>query len=310
MRAIALMGPTACGKTALGLCLAQHFPIEIISVDSALVYRDMNIGTAKPSQAERALCPHHLIDILSPLESYSVAQFCEDAARLIQSIHARGNLPVLLGGTFLYFKALQQGLSSLPHADRELRKQLDQDAALLGWPALHARLAQLDPQTALRLKPTDSQRIQRALEVCILTGQPLSHYLAEQSRTLMPLDILNLALVPSDRAWLHHRIALRFSAMLAQGLLAEVEQLSAMYPGLSPHLPAMRCVGYRQAWEYQMGNYDYATFLLRGVAATRQLAKRQMTWLRSLTVEAFEPQSLTLATDVINAVNSWLKQQH
>lgn len=280
-----LMGPTASGKTALTLELARRFPVEVVSVDSALVYRGMDIGTAKPSPAEQAICPHHLIDIISPLESYSAAQFCQDAEKLIADIHARGNIPLLAGGTMLYYKALLEGLSELPQADAALRARLDDDAARLGWPAMHARLAELDAVTAARLQPGDSQRIQRALEVCLLTGRPMSdNFAAGKRRPKRNWRALNLALVPDERKWLHARIAERFRLMLEAGFLDELAALRRNYPALTPSLPSMRCVGYRQAWEYQDGACSHAEMVDKGIAATRQLAKRQLTWIRSLDV--------------------------
>jgi len=281
--AVALMGPTASGKTAAALELARHVPAEIISVDSALVYREMDIGTAKPTAAERASVPHHLIDILDPSEAYSAMQFRQDALRLVAEIQARGKLPLLVGGTMLYFKALQNGLDELPQADPALRAQLDREAAELGVPALHARLATLDPETAARLKPADSQRIQRALEIITLTGQPMSQLLARAPRIELPFQLLPIALEPSDRSVLHERIAQRFDAMLNRddGLLEEVRRLRAR-GDLHLGLPSMRCVGYRQAWEYLDDAYDLATLREKGIAATRQLAKRQLTWLRSM----------------------------
>lgn len=309
-RVIALMGATATGKTALGMQLAQHFPIEIISVDSALIYRDMDIGTAKPSPTEQMACPHHLIDILTPLQRYSAAQFCEEATALINAIHARGRIPLLLGGTLLYFKALQQGLAYLPQADLALRTDLDNKAAQIGWPAMHQQLTTLDPETAARLQPTDSQRIQRALEVYLLTGLPMSHFLASQKQTGAPFNILSLALVPTDRSWLHERITLRFNTMVEQGLLDEVVQLQQNYPSLSLDLPSMRCVGYRQAWEYLAGCYGYQTFIEKGTAATRQLAKRQLTWIRSLKADAIDAQSSSLTQKVIDTIEAWLPPAH
>jgi len=279
-----LMGPTASGKTALALELARHFPIEIVSVDSALVYRGMDIGTAKPSAAEQAACPHHLIDIIDPLDSYSAAQFRADAERLIDEIHARGNIPLLAGGTMLYYKALLEGLSELPQADPALRAQLDQEAALQGWPALHARLARLDPVTAARLQPNDAQRIQRALEVCLIAGRPMSELFQDKAVPERRWRSLNLALAPAERRWLHERIALRFRQMLDAGFLDEVTALRRQYPALTPGLPSMRCVGYRQAWEYLDGGCGYDEMIERGIAATRQLCKRQLTWMRSLDV--------------------------
>ncbi|WP_151448495.1 tRNA (adenosine(37)-N6)-dimethylallyltransferase MiaA [Lacisediminimonas profundi] len=282
--AVAIMGPTASGKTAAALAVAREIPCEIISVDSALVYRGMDIGTAKPTPEERALVPHHLIDILDPSESYSVRQFRDDALRLIGEILARGRLPLLVGGTMLYFKGLRDGLDELPQADPAIRARLDAEAAQQGVPALHARLASLDPVTAARLDPNDSQRIQRALEIIELSGQPMSALLARASHAPLPFELLPISLEPSDRAVLHARIAARFDAMLADtghGLLAEVAALRAR-GDLSPNLPSMRCVGYRQAWEYLDGAIDLATMRDKGIAATRQLCKRQLTWLRSM----------------------------
>lgn len=299
-QAILLMGPTASGKTGLALELARRFPVEIISVDSALVYRDMDIGSAKPTAEEMAACPHHLIDIISPLRSYSAAQFHADANRLIVDIQARGKLPLLIGGTMLYYKALLEGLSDLPQADATLRAELDADAALLGWPAMHARLAELDPVTAARLNPNDSQRIHRALEVCLLSGKPMSELIAQGKEAAAGFRFLPLALVPRERAWLHERIGQRFRSMLELGFLDEVNRLRAKYPELTLNLPSMRCVGYRQAWEHQDGLYGYDEFIERGVAATRQLAKRQLTWTRSLDVIPVDAQQDRLA-DLLSA---------
>ncbi|MFZ6846471.1 tRNA (adenosine(37)-N6)-dimethylallyltransferase MiaA [Undibacterium sp. RuTC16W] len=280
-KVIAIMGPTASGKTAAALEIARHIPTEIISVDSALVYREMDIGTAKPSAAELASAPHHLIDIIDPADAYSVAQFLIDTRRLVDEITARGKLPLLVGGTMMYFKALINGLDDLPAADQALRAELDAEAARDGTPALHARLATLDPVTAARLKPNDSQRIQRALEIIALTGQPMSELLAQQPKAEMPFEMLSLSLEPSDRAVLHQRIARRFDIMLEQGFLDEVRHLRAR-GDLHPDLPSMRCVGYRQAWEYLDGTCDLNDMRERGIIATRQLAKRQLTWLRSI----------------------------
>lgn len=282
--AVAIMGPTASGKTAAALEIARHLPVEIISVDSALVFREMDIGTAKPTLEERAQAPHHLIDILDPTQSYSVMQFRDDAIRLVAEITGRGKLPLLVGGTMLYFKALRDGLDALPQADPDVRARLDADAAQVGMPAMHARLATLDPETAARLKPNDSQRIQRALEIIELTGQPMSDLLAKAPKAELPFDILPLSLEPSDRSVLHKRIADRFVAMLDQGdggLIGEVKQLRAR-GDLHLGLPSMRCVGYRQAWEYLDGRYGFEALQEKGIAATRQLAKRQLTWLRSM----------------------------
>ena len=281
--AVAIMGPTASGKTAAALHIARHLPCEIISVDSALVYREMDIGSAKPSLAERAAVPHHLIDILEPTASYSVMQFRQDAIALVADIHARGKLPLLVGGTMLYFKALRDGLDNLPQADPALRAALDRDIAAHGIQALHARLAVLDPITAARLKPADSQRIQRAMEIITLTGQPMSSLLARAPKIALPFTLLPIALEPRERSVLHQRIADRFDQMLqAQpGLLDEVRALRAR-GDLHAGLPSMRCVGYRQAWDYLEGSMDLATLREQGMAATRQLAKRQLTWLRSM----------------------------
>lgn len=282
---VCLLGPTASGKTAAALELAARTPVEIISLDSALVYREMDIGTAKPTHEELASVPHHLIDIIDPLESYSAAQFVTDAERLIGEIRARGRTPLIVGGTMLYYKALTQGLNDLPQADATVRAELDTLAAERGWPALHAMLAEVDPITAARLAPNDAQRIQRALEIHRLSGQPMSALLARQAdaRTFTGAADARyrvIALEPSDRAVLHARIADRYDAMLKGGLIEEVERLRAR-GDLHLGLPSIRCVGYRQVWEYLDGDCDFATMRERGIAATRQLCKRQLTWLRS-----------------------------
>ena len=273
------MGPTASGKTALAVSLVERFPLEIISVDSALVYRGMNIGTAKPDAATLARAPHHLLDIRDPTDAYSAAAFCDDARRLMADIVARGRVPLLVGGTMLYFRALLRGLDDLPRADAALRKQLEAEAALSGWPALHAELAAVDPVTAARLAPNDSQRIGRALEIFRLTGTPMSALL-DRAQSELPYRVLQLALIPPDRAVLHQRIADRFDAMLADGLIDELKSLRQTY-ALTPDLPAMRAVGYRQAWAYLEGEISLDELRETGIAATRQLAKRQLTWLRS-----------------------------
>ncbi|WP_346285663.1 tRNA (adenosine(37)-N6)-dimethylallyltransferase MiaA [Zoogloea sp.] len=278
--AILLMGPTASGKTACALALARSLPVEIISVDSALVFRDMDIGTAKPSAAEQAACPHHLIDILSPEETYSAARFCEDARRLMGEITARGRIPLLVGGTMLYYKALREGLSDLPEADPALRREIEDAAARDGWPALHAELARLDAEAAARLEPNDAQRIQRALEIVRLTGQPLAASYARREATPDSHRYIPVALNPGDRAVLHARIEKRFDAMLLAGFVDEVVALRRRY-ALDPGLPSMRCVGYRQALEYLEGHCDLQTFRSKGIFATRQLAKRQITWQRN-----------------------------
>jgi tRNA dimethylallyltransferase len=283
--AVAIMGPTASGKTASALAIAQRIPSEIISVDSALVYRGMDIGTAKPTREELAAAPHHLIDIIDPLDVYSVAQFRADTLRLVDDIVGRGKLPLLVGGTMLYFKGLADGLDDLPGADPALRAELEDEAAAIGWPAMHAKLALLDPETAARLAPNDAQRIQRALEICALSGKPMSELLARKEKMALPFDLLSFALEPSDRAVLHERIARRFDIMLEEtpdgNLITEVETLRRR-GDLHPGLPSMRCVGYRQAWEYLDGVIDYQTMRETGIIATRQLAKRQLTWLRSM----------------------------
>ncbi|WP_416172275.1 tRNA (adenosine(37)-N6)-dimethylallyltransferase MiaA [Actimicrobium sp. CCC2.4] len=298
--AIAIMGPTASGKTAAALAIARVIPSEIISVDSALVYRGMDIGTAKPTAAERAAAPHHLIDILDPAESYSAMQFRTATLQLISEILARGKLPLLVGGTMLYFKALRDGLDTLPEADPDVRAALDADAALIGSPGMHARLALVDPVTAARLKPNDAQRIQRALEIHHLTGQPMSSLLAQAAPVELPFTLLPIGLEPSDRRVLHERIAKRFDAMLATdgpNLIDEVIALRGR-GDLHPGLPSMRCVGYRQAWEYLDGQIDLATLREKGLAATRQLAKRQLTWLRAMperhVIDCLDPQASAL----------------
>ncbi|KAF0204856.1 MAG: hypothetical protein FD173_1507 [Gallionellaceae bacterium] len=279
--AIFLMGPTASGKTGIAVELVQHLPVELISVDSALVFRDMDIGTAKPDVATLARAPHHLIDIVAPTEAYSAAAFRHDALRLMADITARGKVPLLVGGTMLYFKALREGLSPLPQADAELRAELDAEIAQHGIEHLHAKLAQVDAETAARLHTTDTQRIQRAMEVYLLSGQPLSVLIKHQEQDPLPYRIHSVALVPSDRAMLHQRIATRFADMLKQGLLGELRMLREKYP-LHRDMTSMRCVGYRQAWEYIEGEIDESELLEKGIAATRQLAKRQLTWLRGM----------------------------
>ena len=310
---IALVGPTASGKSAISLLLARHWPLEIISVDSALVYRGMDIGTAKPTPAELAQVPHHLIDIRDPAQAYSAAEFAADAQRLIADIQGRGKHALLVGGTMLYLKALLQPMDALPPAQPELRQAIEAEAAALGWPALHALLAEADPVTAARLSPNDSQRIGRALEVYRATGQPLSAFHGREP-TAPALSMPVISLEPTDRAWLHARIAQRFDQMLAEGLVDEVRRLMAQ-PGLHPDLPSMRCVGYRQVWEacappntllapawpnnseqtvqHQRAQEARTARTIRetGIAATRQLAKRQLTWLRGM------PERRVLACD-------------
>ena len=294
-RVIGIAGPTASGKSALALAAARRWPVEIISVDSAQVYTGLDIGTAKPSAAERAEVPHHLLDLLDPRQAYSAAQFVADARRLIGQIHQRGRIALLVGGTMLYFKALIDGLDAMPPAQAEVRAALDARAARLGWPALHAELAAVDPATAARLPPGDAQRIQRALEVWQISGRPISQFHGQAATPGLALPLL--ALLPQDRAWLHQRIAQRFDAMLAQGLVDEVRGLRAR-GDLHPCLPALRCVGYRQAWA-ALDAGDLAPLREQGIAATRQLAKRQLTWLRGMA-------STGLACDAPDALNQGL----
>ncbi len=297
--AIFLMGPTASGKTGVAVELAQHLPVELISVDSALVFRDMDIGTAKPDAATLARAPHHLIDIINPTEAYSAAAFRRDALRLMHDITQRGKIPLLVGGTMLYFKALRDGLNDLPESDPEVRAALDTEIAQHGIKHLHQQLAAVDAETAARLKPTDTQRIQRAMEIYRITGKTMSSLIknpkgvspyaptdagvvgAGDTPHTLPCRIIPIALIPSDRAQLHARIATRFQAMLKHGLVDELRMLREKYP-LHPDMTAMRCVGYRQAWQFIEGEIDDVQLLETGIIATRQLAKRQLTWLRSM----------------------------
>lgn len=279
--AIFLMGPTASGKTDLAIQLRQQLPVEVISVDSALIYRGMDIGTAKPSKAELALAPHRLIDICDPAESYSAANFRTDALREMQEISAQGKIPLLVGGTMLYYKALLEGLSPLPSADEKVRSEIEAKAALIGWGGLHQELSKIDPISAQRINPNDSQRINRALEVFYLTGKTLTELTAQKGETL-PYDILQFAIAPEQREVLHLRIEQRFHKMIELGFQQEVEKLYRR-PDLNENLPSIRCVGYRQMWEYLRGDYDHDEMVFRGICATRQLAKRQITWLRGWT---------------------------
>ena len=289
------MGPTACGKTALSLNLAKRLNAEIVSVDSALVYRGMDVGTAKPSTQERCAVPHHLIDICEPWEAYSAARFCDDAMTAIEQIHQRGAHALLAGGTMLYFKALEEGLAELPEANQQLRSSMLEEAASLGWPAMHAQLAQVDAIAAARIHPNDPQRIQRAMEVYRLTGVPMSQ-LQAQTTSRLSVPPVKFALIPEDRAWLHRRIEQRFDMMIDDGFMQEMQQLRA-HSKITAQLPAMRSVGYRQAWDYLDGltaiddvravntaaeNTFENAWTDKAIAATRQLAKRQMTWLRSM----------------------------
>ena len=279
--AIFLMGPTASGKTGVAVELVQRMPVELISVDSALVFRNMDIGTAKPDAATLARAPHHLIDIIPPTEAYSAAAFRHDALRLMADITARGKIPLLVGGTMLYFKALREGLSPLPQADAALREQLDAEIAQHGIEHLHAKLAQVDAETAARLHSTDTQRVQRAMEIFLVSGKPMSELIKHQEQNPLPYAITPIALIPSDRAVLHQRIALRFAEMMKNGLVDELRGLRDKY-ALHRDMTSMRCVGYRQAWEFMEGEISASEFSDKGIAATRQLAKRQLTWLRSM----------------------------
>ena len=279
--AIFLMGPTASGKTDLAIQLRQQLPVEVISVDSALIYRGMDIGTAKPSKAELALAPHRLIDICDPAESYSAANFRTDALREMQEISAQGKIPLLVGGTMLYYKALLEGLSPLPSADEKVRSEIEAKAALIGWAGLHQELSKIDPISAQRINPNDSQRINRALEVFYLTGKTLTELTAQKGEAL-PYDILQFAIAPEQREVLHLRIEQRFHKMIELGFQQEVEKLYHR-PDLNENLPSIRSVGYRQMWEYLRGDYDHDEMVFRGICATRQLAKRQITWLRGWT---------------------------
>lgn len=301
--AIFLMGPTASGKTALSVQLAQTLNAEIISVDSALVFKGMDIGTAKPTLEERGGIPHHLIDILDPSESYSTGQFRNQAVALMADITARGKIPLLAGGTMLYFNALTQGLATLPEANPEVRARLEQELAHYGKENQYQRLLQVDPQAAARIHPNDPQRIQRALEVYEISGQPLSSFFSQVGDEL-PYQIVKLVIAPEDRALLHEKIALRFKQMLAQGLVAEVEKLYQR-GDLSPALPSIRAVGYRQVWSYLEGEYDLETMTEKAIIATRQLAKRQFTWLRRETqAHTFITGDKNLLAKVLEKINS------
>ena len=297
------MGPTASGKTGVAVELVQTLPVEIISVDSALVYRDMNIGTAKPDAAPLLRAPHHLIDIIAPTEAYSAAAFRRDALALMADITARGKIPLLVGGTMLYFKALKEGLSPLPVADAAVRAELDAIIAQHGIARLHAQLTLVDAETATRLSPNDTQRIQRAMEIYRLTGKPMSELLKLQEDVALPYQYTSIALAPSDRSVLHQRIATRFKQMLELGLIEELQNVRKNY-ALHPELPSMRCVGYRQAWQYMEGEISKQQFTDTGIIATRQLAKRQLTWLRSMPENiAIDCLEKNLARQVRNALS-------
>ncbi len=302
--AIFLMGPTASGKTGAAVALISKLPVEIISVDSALVFRDMNIGTAKPDEVTLAQAPHHLINIIDPTVAYSAASFRSDALRIMVEITSRGKIPLLVGGTMLYFKALEDGLSGLPEANLEVRTILDGQASQIGWPAMHAKLANIDPETAARLKPNDTQRIQRALEVHAISGETMTNLFAKQTKEVLPYKLLKIALLPSDRQVLHKRIERRFEQMLQDGFVDEVKALRLKYPSLSNDATSMRCVGYRQALEHLAGEYDVEELRDRGIFATRQLAKRQLTWLRGMSnvveLDCLNPELNNLVFENIN----------
>ena len=303
--AILLMGPTASGKSALALELAQRFPTEIVSVDSAQIYRGMDIGTAKPDAQTRERVPHHLIDIVEPHESYSAARFRDDAIAHMREIVERGRIPLLVGGTMLYFKALTEGLNDLPEADPAVRLVIDTMADEKGWPALHADLARVDPQAAARIQPNDAQRIQRALEIYYVSGKSMSELQMRPKYVYLPYRIAPAALVTDDRQWLHARIAERFELMLELGLISELRRLRNRY-ALEPDMPSMRAVGYRQVWRYLDGEYGLATLREKAVSATRQLAKRQMTWLRAMPdVARFECTGENLVEEVERFVRSF-----
>lgn len=302
---VCLAGPTAAGKSASTLALAQRWPIEVINVDSATIYRGMDIGTAKPTKAEQAQVPQHLLDIRDPAESYSAAEFCADTLLLIAQIRARGRIPLLCGGTMMYYKALREGLNDLPGADPALRAALEHEASMKGWPALHAQLAEVDPVTAARLAPNDSQRIQRALEIYRLSGQPMSLLLQQTRPQNASHQYLTISLEPSDRLVLHARIAQRYQQMLKQGLIDEVRQLFER-GDLHPRLPSIRCVGYRQLWDYLEGNVSKAQAVEQAIAATRQLAKRQLTWLRAQPdrriVDCLAPDAVSQVLDTVSTL--------
>jgi tRNA dimethylallyltransferase len=299
------MGPTASGKTAVALRLARELPCEIISVDSAQVYKGMDIGTAKPGAALLREAPHHLIDVIEPHESYSAARFRDDALALMREITERDRIPLLVGGTMLYFQALTEGLNELPEADPMIRLMIETMAGEQGWPALHARLARVDPETAARLEPNDAQRIQRALEVYYLTNKPLSALLKKPKYVYFPYSPIRISLVPGDREVLHTQIAQRFEAMLEAGLVTELKNLREEY-ALEAGMPSMRCVGYRQAWDHLEGRIDAAALREQGIAATRQFAKRQLTWLRAMEgVTEFD----CLTEDVADLVLEYLRRE-
>jgi tRNA dimethylallyltransferase len=298
-----LVGPTASGKTELAISLAEHLPVEIVSMDSALVYQDMNIGTAKPDVKILQQVPHHLVDLITPEERYSAARYRQDALDTIRLIQSKGHIPLLVGGTMLYFKVLLEGLDDLPSGDDNLRKQIEAEAAELGWPSMHSRLGLVDPVAASRIEPADAQRIQRALEVYLVTGRPMSSFWNEQRSASRELTFSALALIPVQRARLHRRIELRFDGMLQAGLVDELAQLKRKYR-LEPSMPSMRCVGYRQVWKYLAGEYARDEMREHGIYATRQLAKRQLTWLRGMQLKWVDCFDEALAREV----DAWATQ--
>lgn len=302
------MGPTASGKSALALALAEHLPIDIVSVDASQVYQGMDIGTAKPSEMEKQHVPHHLIDILPPSASYSVSQFVSDATAVSTQLLKNKRLPCLVGGTMLYFKALQSGLSQLPDQDKIYRKQLEEEAQKIGWNGMHRKLKEVDPLSASRIHPNDPQRIQRALEVYHLTGKAMSELWQSAEFDTPPFDFINIALMPDDRNQLHQQIAARFDMMLEAGFIEEVQRLKSM--NIDPGLPSMRTVGYRQALCYLNGEYDFDTMREKAIVATRQLAKRQMTWLRSWpNATYFSPEDPALLEKVLTHIHQ-IKNNH
>ncbi|MCK4864158.1 MAG: tRNA (adenosine(37)-N6)-dimethylallyltransferase MiaA [Gammaproteobacteria bacterium] len=311
-KAITLMGPTASGKTDLAIFLMEHFSVDIISVDSAMVYRGLNIGSAKPSDEELAKAPHRLIDVVDPLEVYSAARFRNDALKEMAEITAAGRIPLLVGGTMLYFRALLQGLSELPASDEAVRQKLEQQAAEMGWEKMHQRLTEVDPEAGARIHPNDPQRIGRALEVYEITGKPMSQLQKEQQAEPLPYNVLKLALMPSDRAVLHQRIEKRFKKMLELGLIEEVKTLQDR-GDLNEDLPAIRAVGYRQVWNYLLERIDYTEMEEKGVIATRQLAKRQFTWLRSekdlLAYDSSQISIQQIQEDVLKTVQTYLSSK-
>jgi len=310
--AIFLMGPTASGKSQIALDIATHFPVEIVSVDSAQVYRFMDVGTAKPGQTVLSQTPHHLIDIINPDQQYSAAQFRVDALNIMKTITQRNKIPLLVGGTMLYFRALQEGLSELPSADANLRLSIERMGKESGWPAMHRKLEELDPETAIRIKPADSQRIQRALEICYLAQQPLSELLKNPKAADFPYRTINIALIPKERSLLHARIATRFEAMLHSGLINEVQSIRQRFPALSDQSPSMRCVGYRQTCLYLNGEINVAELFDKGTAATRQLAKRQLTWLRNMktqVIHEFDCLSDNTGTQIYHLLQQKLRHE-